>query len=110
MRLALATALVASVRLGTDARAQTHGLMPTHSVERALEDQLACLGLTSPGSALWAMLRQRLVAGTGLGSDGIAVFRPTRNLRLFGKRVLFLSGWAMEGDRVRAPFWRGLGT
>ncbi|MGI4940891.1 MAG: hypothetical protein ACRYHQ_10080 [Janthinobacterium lividum] len=75
-----------------------------------LEIQLACLNPPNPGPRLRSMMRRGLVVETAFGADGIPVFRPTHNLRAFGKRVLFLGGWAMEGDRVRPPFRRGPGT
>ena len=80
------------------------------STGKALEDQLACLGPPKPALAIRAMIKNSLVAKTKYGADGSPVFRPTGNLTVYGSKVLFVSGWEMEGDRVREPFWRGPGT
>ena len=80
------------------------------STGRALQAQLACLGQPQPGVAIRAMLRNRVIAPTRFHADGSKVYRPTGELRVFGKPVLFVTGWAEEGGRVRAPFSRGPGT
>lgn len=80
------------------------------STGKALEDQLACLKSPKPALAIRAMIRNGLIARTNFGADGSPVFRPTSDLQVFGAKVLFVTGWEMEGDRVREPFWRGPGT
>ena len=80
------------------------------STGKALEDQLACLKPPKPALAIRTMLRNGLIAKTNFGADGSPVFRPTGDLQVFGAKVLFVTGWEMEGDRVREPFWRGPGT
>jgi hypothetical protein len=56
------------------------------------------------------MLRNGLIAKTNFGADGSPVSRPTGHLQVFGAKVLFVTGWEMEGDCAREPFWRGPGT
>ena len=80
------------------------------STGKALEDQLACLKPPKPALAIRAMMKNGLIAKTKFGADSSPVFRPTDDLQVFGAKVLFVMGWEMEGDRVRAPFWRGPGT
>ena len=80
------------------------------STGKALEDQLACLAPPQPALAIRAMMRNGLIAKTKFGADGSPVFRPTGDLRVFGAKILFVTGWEIEGNRVREPFWRGPGT
>lgn len=80
------------------------------STGKALEDQLACLKPPKPASAIRAMMRNGIIAKTKFGADGSPVFRPIGDLQVFGAKVLFVTGWEMEGDRVREPFSRGPGT
>ncbi len=80
------------------------------STGKALEDQLACLVPPKPALAIRAMMRNGLLVKTRFDADGSPVFRPTSDLLVFGKRVLFVTGWEMEGDQVKQPFWRGPGT
>lgn len=77
---------------------------------KALEDQLACLNPPKPGQAIRAMLANGLIRRTKFGADGSPVFAPTGDLYVHGKRVTFITGWEMEGEAVKAPFWRGPGT
>lgn len=109
MQLALVATRVASAWPGTDATVQTHGFMATKVLEHALEIQLACLGPPSPGPVLRSLMWRRLMAETAFGFGGIAVFRPMHNLRVFGKRVLFLSGWALEGGEHTGAIPAGSG-
>lgn len=80
------------------------------STGKALEDQLACVRPPKPALAIRAMMMHGLIARTKFGADGSPVFQPTGDLQVFGAKVLFVTGWEMEGDRVREPFWRGPGT
>jgi hypothetical protein len=110
MRQTFAAILIASIlAVCMPARAQDKTALLA-STGKALEDQLACLAQPKPALAIRAMMRNGLVQETQFGSDGIPVFRPKGNLVVFGKRVLFIAGWEMEGDRVREPFSRGPGT
>lgn len=77
---------------------------------KALEDQLACRTSPKPGVAIRALIANGLVRKTRFDADGSPVFAPIGDLLVYGRRVLFVTGWEMEGDRVRAPFWRGPGT
>lgn len=80
------------------------------SAGKALEDQLTCLNPPRPGLAIRAMIANGLIKKTKFDADGSPIFAPTGGLYVFGKRVTFLTGWEMEGDTLRAPFWRGPGT
>jgi len=78
---------------------------------QALEDQLSCRVSPQPGKALRAMLNNHFIKETDLGYDGIPVFIPTSDLKVFGHKVLYLSGWTLEanGD-LKPPFSIGPGT
>ncbi|MBK8639966.1 MAG: SEL1-like repeat protein [Chromatiaceae bacterium] len=77
---------------------------------KALEDQLACLNNPEPGKAIRAMLANGTFKLTEFKGDGIPVLAPTSEIRVYGKRVKFVSGWEIERDGVRDPFSRGPGT
>lgn len=79
---------------------------------KALEDQLRCFGPPQPGKAIRAMLTNRiLIESEHGGGDGVALLEAQTDLRLFGRRLLLVSGWGMEDDgRVYAPFARVPGT
>jgi hypothetical protein len=102
-------AFAAFLAVGVPARAQDRTALMA-STGKALEDQLACLAPAKLGLAFRAMLRNGLIEETDFGSDGIPEFRSKGGLAVFGKRVLLLSGWQEEGDRVLKPFYRAPGT
>ncbi len=81
------------------------------AVEKALEDQLACLSPPDPGTAIRSMLKNGLLELTNNGGDGIPVLKPTKQLMLYGKPVVFIAGWKSEPDgTVRYPFTRNAGS
>lgn len=110
MRFAVVIAAVLVPLLATGSSSAEDKAVLFASTGKALEDQLACLKPPKPALAIRAMMRNGLVARTAFGADGSPVFRPTGDLQVFGAKVLFVTGWEMEGDRVREPFWRGPGT
>ncbi len=111
MRLAIAfAAVVASILAAAAPSSAEDKAALLASTGKALQEQLACLSSPRPAVAIRAMMKNGLVAETKFGADGIPVFRPTADLYVLGERVLFLTGWEMEGDEIRKPFSRGPGT
>ena len=74
-----------------------------------LEDQLTCLSSPKPALVIRSMIHNGLVEKTKYGVDGSPVLRAKKMITVFGARLLYVTGWEREGDRVRAPFWRGPG-
>ena len=77
---------------------------------KALEDQLDCRNAPSPGSAIRSMMMNRLIAPTPYNADGSPVFTPTADIYVYGARIKFITGWEMEGNTIKPPFWRAPGT
>ena len=77
----------------------------------ALEDQLSCIKSPHTGQAIRAMLSNGFIKEVDLGYDGIPIFIPTSELKVFGHKILYIAGWEREADgKIKAPFWRGPGT
>ncbi|AFL74005.1 serine/threonine protein kinase [Thiocystis violascens] len=88
---------------------------------KALEDQLRCIKPPDPAKAIRIMLRNGFIkhsvwhddelAQTPFSPDGIPVFEPTIDMKVYGQKVMYISGWARDKDgEARYPFARGPGT
>lgn len=62
----------------------------------ALEGQLACRAAPKPALAIRTMIHNGLLSRTQVDPAGVPIFRPTRAITVFGKPLLFVSGWEME--------------
>jgi hypothetical protein len=91
-------------------KSATHSNPIVLATAKALEDQLACVNNPEPGKAIRAMLANGTFKLTEFKGDGIPVLAPTSEMRVYGKKVKFVSGWEMENDGVRDPFSRAPGT
>lgn len=79
------------------------------AVNQALQAQLTCASDPEPGKALMA-LRTRGYIGLkpSMSIDGMNIYKVVKPLKVFGFRVLEVTGWEPNGDS--SLFWRGPGT
>ena len=77
-----------------------------HKTIKALEDQLTCNKPPEPGIAIRAMIKNGFIKVNGV-SDGIAELIPSTELLVFGKKVIYISGYQDDG---KTPFFYSPGT
>lgn len=86
-------------------------LEPLGDVEQVLFDQLACKGPPRAAVVVNALLREHYLAeGLSEGADSISVFKPIKDLTLFGFPVIRVGGLESDFEGPIAPFTRGPGT